>query len=556
MVSKQGISLAVEALRRRYMDALAEPGPDVDRDSVRHQLLEVLHKTARLLEQDGRLKEALIEYERLFHIDPTANGALSRACELARRVGDIERHRTYLERLAVNSVEPREQALRYYESGLVAQRHGDDRGAVESFGRALSALPTFTPAIARLSRFARARGDEEQVKARFVAEIDHLESLVRHAGEGQADERAKDGLLRRYLRLARILKENGESAGEMALYKRALSLEPDCVPALLELKSMFRRLKRWEELVSLILGWVQRTKLGKHQSVSLLLEAADVTRVYLRDDEGAARIYARVITLQPDHAYALSRARQVFARFGGAAHLVEIERRMGDAVTAHARVMHLVQAGQIQEADGEPVGAASEAVPYYEDALTSNAAPLPALEGLVRTGAVLGTGHFLLASDARERLVTTQEPTVLFGAVDLLIRHDRHTDALQLLDEWVGQLGGLEQLDVTVRQNVSLFRYAIWQDMGKWHRVIDELLVLSSESPPSVRAAALFRAGYIEEVMCCGHENAVRHYRDALEAETDFLPARQGLFRLTSLQSDGSEPSTHTPPQSKMSVLS
>lgn len=254
-----------------------------------------LFRLGRTYEALGMLNEAVSVYEKVRRADPALHELNWTLLRVADEIGDVDALREAMHNLGEASADALESAALSFSRGTLAQRRlGDGRAAIEDYSNALRILPNFTPAIRRLSRLWRAQGHEVYIRQHLADEIEALEYEL---GEGTPDPNLVQGLLVKYFRLARMAEAAGELDQCIALFKRALSLEPSCEWAVTELERIFSRDGRWVELSALLLGWSNVESHPKATKAVLLQRSAEIFLFHLRDRVNASRLVARALSL-------------------------------------------------------------------------------------------------------------------------------------------------------------------------------------------------------------------------------------------------------------------
>ena len=163
--------------------------------------------------------------------------------------------------------------------------------------------------------FLRLRGRHDEIHQRYVDEITRPESVLEAI---LCDDRRKTiaGLVR-YYRLRRKLPGLGTRTAADLSSKRAVigcrrPAFPRNVGSLIPSGLRYDSGGRFQLL--LLIGCLCEHREGNGESRRLVVYAADIARTHLNDRETAARLLARVLNAVPDHAYALRRAHELFAR--------------------------------------------------------------------------------------------------------------------------------------------------------------------------------------------------------------------------------------------------
>ena len=522
-------ALLVRALQR----IIASPKSD-DVRRVTLAKLALAHNRA------GHFAEALATYEALLKMAPNDRDALRQASLLARRMGKVRTHRAMMARLAETATDPREAALRHYENGVFLQRYSEDEaGAEAAFRAALSALPTFTPALARLSRISRIQGRHEEINRRYIAEIQQLEKVLEHDLVPEERGRIIGGLVQRYYRLALAFSRDDKGTRAAELHKRALALQPDATPSLVTLEALFRESGEWSQLVSLLLGWSLRTRSGSKATVEPLLQAADVSRCYLDDREAGGQLLARVLNIAPNHPYALQRAQDHFARSGRVGALIEVLERMAARTGAPH---HYLRIASLQSVEIASPTHARSALDTYSNLLEQDGTNPSAIEGAVRALWSLDRSLASLQSADIQALVGAGEPQAVLCAVDALLAERSDEEAAQLLAMWRARRLAEGDLNPEASQSTLTVLVVVLERLSDWPALVDALEELAVMLEGPEQGAILARLGEIWEIRLGDLPMAEDCYQRSLRADATNAAASHGLDRITPKAPDGLRP--------------
>jgi len=519
----------IRTLQRQYAS-------DVEAGEKSHGVLSVLLKLARAFEQGGLINEALHTYSAYLNAPGgDVRYALEKASELSLQSGRFDDYRQYLDALSEVVDAPAARAQRHYEMGLFLQRQqSDEAGAIAAFQRALEAMPTFTPALSRLSRYSILQGRFEEINQRFIDEIHQLETVLQQGVAAETRDRSVGGLVRRYYRLASNLHRSGRYERATDLHKRALALDSDWAPALSALSIDLSEEGDWDGLVALLLGWALRGRVGDEATTEAVLHAADVALTKQNDIDAARRLLSRVLNTAPTHDYALRRARRVFAQSSQVPEQIEVQMRLADLVDGHRRSELRMSSALLAELSGTVDGAAMVAEAQYLAALDDgNASPI-LVDGLLRMSGLSGSLKNL--DDARSTALSGSELALpilgmrsgynelLFGRLDRarsLVEHQRQ----------VGHGAGTltEPAEVTL----LLMKLAAFYLEDDWAGQVDTLDELSHVYKADERVReCLYKAAEITERFLGDLEGAAGYLERVLDSADHDAVAQAGLNRL------------------------
>ncbi len=529
------LELLLRVLRARYDRVMADfEGGRVDEPAAQWEVGEVFYKAAWTFERLGRNADALREYHNALRTLPEDRFVRYRAGELARRLGKADEHREHLAELARQATDPAEAANTWYQMGLIAQQVlADEAKSREDFERAVEVMPTFTPALAALGRQALRQGRFEEVQRRFNQEIRQLELSLGDDLAETVRERTIRELVQRYYRVARLLEQQLDVSESALEYdKRALSIAPDFLPSFIAMERIFESSDRFKELTALYLGRADRGLDDPKDALPLLLAAADVVSGRLGDTRNGARMYARVLAIQPDHPYALRRASEAFAAIGNHAARVEVDLRWGQLGDERSD-LRLLRAAQVQELDGDSLAAAAEALIIYRDALNRLPDAPAAIDGLVRVAGRLGRTGELAQQVERHDLGSVEAPALVVQLAEGLLAGGRMALAARVIRAWRDRRVDSPAPAAVDRALLDLL--AIAYERGEaWRPLVDVLEEQASDAERIRAASLLARVGELWEMRLDEAGLAADAYARALMADPECGAALGGERRLAS----------------------
>lgn len=223
-------------------DVLAEEATRVTEPAERAAMLRKLAAAAERLPDGGaRATQALEELVRLEPGDVEALRTLTRLHEEARawdRVLSLLVQRAAVVPLA-------EKADLYARAALVSsERLGNDAAAESAFARALEIDPAHVPSLVSLGQLYRRRGELRKAARLFVEAADKSHNRVVRT--------------RSFVEAAELHERFDDPAGALALYQRALELDPEHVEAAERASELLWDAGRHAELIGVLTLLVKR----------------------------------------------------------------------------------------------------------------------------------------------------------------------------------------------------------------------------------------------------------------------------------------------------------
>ncbi len=370
----QSNSVAIEGLEQLYKS--------LGRDAELLRILELrqassgsqalLKEIAELRGNTGDIDGAVRTYFLAFGEDPANREvftSLEKLCYSRQRWPDVMR--LYDEALA--SVETsKTQAYRlgdlYSRRGQVQLRYLKlPAEAAESFVQVLDADPANEKAMAALQEIYSESAD-------WAALI----STYEQRAEKTSDVALKVESLRQAAEMAR---SKTQDRVEMARLYQALSeLNPDDLRASETLEEFYSETKNWPQLIKVLEARLEREKAKGDVSTELLKRLAKISEEGLRDDGRAVKYYEMLIELAPQNRRSLDALARIFESTERWTEFVEVTRRLVK-VTKDRNVKALLyfKCGSVTEAK---FGNEEDAIRYYDAAIKTSPACLPAVHGL------------------------------------------------------------------------------------------------------------------------------------------------------------------------------
>lgn len=322
-------------------------------------------------------------------------------------------------------------------------------------------------------------------------------------------------LLRLLLGLSHAI---GDREAESRWADLLLLADPSDRVAFAHRRRRFEEEEDWPSLARLLAGRLEVA--SSDESLDLLTSLGCIQRERLRDREGAALTFDRLLLLRPDDLVALdSRADIAFLR-GEFLEARELYTRMGNRQGSLDAGERAFRQGRIAEALGEE----EEALRAYEQALDTRPGHLPALEALSRLYLLREMDAEALSPlTALVELVPPSDRALACGLqlARVRLRLGMHEEAEQGLilcsQQYPDQMSVLESLSEVQRK------------CGQWPGLADTLAALARQAgTPALRARRLYDEGQVRLDHLQDPEGAARRFLQAADlAPEDPLVVRR-----------------------------
>jgi tetratricopeptide (TPR) repeat protein len=567
----------------RVLESRARLGGDEDREAAVALLLESAQIHAEQLRKPESGASAL---ERVLEIDPTNERATAELKRIYTKTGDWRRYATLLDRLANQAEDPVGRVALLKELALVQeQKLGEKELAFLALCRAIQSTPLDEALAEGALRVARAMGSLEELVEVYENVVDSLgaspdvegvllrlaqlqdseldqpkaaeDSLRRLLALQPGNQKALDALGQLFVRRGRsreyvvtmeqkvetiaTIEEKkqvlltlsraydellGEPADAVLTLRRALELDPGDGAIVDQLAAILRREKAWPDLVALLRRAREMVSDPLERS-KLQLQIAEITELWLDDDEGALSAYHLALELDPQSWSALEALEKLYTRLDRGAELLRVYDRQIDLVELPDRAKILFKAAQIWE---QKLANTENAVACLEGVLQIDASSGVALRELERLYREERDWERLAMTYQRhlEIVHEHQEVVALHVALgDLLYRELGRADQAEMLYT--------RALEVDPTSQPALRGLGqLYEGSGNWAQSLEMIrreIRLASSSEQAVQLYT--RAGHIFEEMLLDLSEAEGAYRRALEIEPTYLPALRALKRLS-----------------------
>jgi len=442
---------------------------------------------------------------------------LARSHELGKRWQELV---LVLERLAELVPSATERVGYLHQIGQLAEeRLGDEDLAVSWYERARATDPLYLPAIQALSKLYTLRENWTAL-------------LAVHGGEA---ERGLDSARRAsaHARMAEILEHKlGQADVAAEHHAHALGLVSGYAPSFKALERLLTQQHQHERLVELYERGVDlasdaETKITWLFKIGRLLEDA------LGDPVRAMTAFRRILEVDQNHLGAIHAVQRAAERAGRFKELVAaLELEVGRVTDKRRRLELLHRAGEVAELD---LADDAQALAFYRKAFELERGYLPALAGLGRLHYKAGRWDALLETYRAELENTPVGP----GSAALQFKvGELYEQRIGRDDEAIAAYRRALAAEPRHRPALRALERKL-TEKARWDELVRLLEAeVQGTAEPADKARAAFRVGEIYENRLKQLDKARGAYEQALAAEGEFRPAREGLIRLLTLAHD------------------
>jgi tetratricopeptide (TPR) repeat protein len=351
----------------RELARLLETRAEAEAGAPRAQLL---GRVAQLRAQRGDVDGAIAAYTTAFATDPANREvftALERVCYKAERWAAA----MHLYDVAIAHVES--GASRAYRLGDLYARRGNVQlnflgqtdAAIASLQKVIEVDSAPTAAVKTLEDLCRRRDDWQPLIAAYE-----------RRAETQRDDAKKLEALRA---AATVVRDHApDPRASVRLHKKVLDVDPQDASAAASLERYYEDNQDKSGLIDVLKVRLQRTE--GQASVDLLRRIARVSEDGARDVETATEHYQKMLELQPENRDALEALGRIYESTEQWAELIDITRKQIKVTSDRAtKALLFFRCGSVMEAK---FGREQDAIRYYDAAIKTSAACLPAIHGL------------------------------------------------------------------------------------------------------------------------------------------------------------------------------
>lgn len=331
----------------------------------------IMFQLGELDEKQGLQEDALRHYGQAFFLDQTNRPAFTsyeRLCYLRKQWNEAIRMYDaalkLIETQKTRSYRPADLHLRRGQVLLTYLQQPDE--ALPSYLRALETDAENDNTQATLENIYAGRSQWREL----LSVYEKRASLVR-------EDIKRVEILRRAAKVATAkLRDINEA---VRFYEKLHAVDPTDSDALDALESHYERSRDNEKLYNLLSTRVALS-VDEQQIIALNMRIGTLCEEGLRDHDRAISAYRHVIEVQPTHREALDAMARLFEANERWAELIDVTRRQIRLVTDRAqKALLYFKCGSVTEAK---FGKEDDAIRYYEAAVRTSAACLPALHSL------------------------------------------------------------------------------------------------------------------------------------------------------------------------------
>jgi tetratricopeptide (TPR) repeat protein len=474
-----------------------------------------LYRVGRLYaDRLGDLEQAQSALERaLTHVshDPMILEELARTYELSKRYPELA---GVVERIAAQTEHTGERIGLFHRLGqLHEERLSAEDRAVEWYERALALDRGYLPAIVSLAKLYTRRKQWSALVAVHNGEAETTQDPARRAAA--------------HARIAQIF-EGELSSPEQAVahHARALGILPGYAPSFKALSRLYAQASRFAELAELY----ERAIDGAADDETKVTYLFKVGRLYedtLSAPVQALTTYRRILELDGKHLgaiHALQRAAERAERYKDLVAALELEAEVVQDRRQKLQILH--RAGEVSEIE---LSDDEHALELYKKVHELDKTYAPALASLGKLYHKAGRNEDLLETYQVElRLLPRGAP----AAALLYKMGELYEESLANDEEAIACYRRALESDAFNRQALHALARKL-SERGRFDELVKLLeLELSGVKDPTLRARTAFRLGEVYEYRLKVPEKALLAYEQALLADQDFRPARDGRVRL------------------------
>ncbi|HMI91944.1 MAG TPA: tetratricopeptide repeat protein [Polyangiales bacterium] len=447
--------------------------------------------------------------------DPEALNALGNLYALQENWADLV---DVLEReVAVCDDEPQRVQI-YSDLGRIwYDKLHRDRNALESWERVLDLEPGNTEALFAMSAIHSAAESHSDL-------VETLRRII-EVGSATLDDVAIEGV---YMQLGQIydaqLKQPPDA---VEAYDRAIEVNPRNFAAMDALERIHNAQSDWEETVGVMRRRAEALD-DPRQKIQVLLEISRMWEEKLEQPEQAIGPFQRILEIDRLHEGAFGRLEQLYrdlARFSDLVELYLARVEATDEVAERVRVLRKV--AQVNERDLNDKNQAFDAllIAWTQDFTNEDCArELERISGLTQRWNELLT----TANQALQEIPATDSVTrnaVCLKCARWYARQDHPEYAIPYLQ----QVLATDPLNLAAMKQMA----DLYQQTQQWQAYAQVLRKLSDMTEePRERAEVCVRLGALNEEQFHSPEQAIKLYRDALEAVPTDLDAIKALERI------------------------
>ncbi|MGC4088798.1 MAG: tetratricopeptide repeat protein [Polyangiaceae bacterium] len=462
----------------------------------------------------GNVDQALAALEKAAQesaVDSMILEELARLYEVAGRSAELA---SMLERLAEQAASASDQLACFLRIGeLYQSRLGDDSKAIAWYERARAVDRCYIPALQALSELYTTRSEFEK-----LVEV--------HAGEaeGAADPARRAAA---HARIAEIYESRlGRPDKAMEHHSRALGVLPGFSTSFKAYARLLTQAKRYPQLVELY----ERAVDGATDSDGKVTYLYKIGRLYedaLASPAQAMVAYKRILEIAPQEVSAIHSLQRACDRAGEFKELIAALELEAERVPDKRRKLEIYhRAGEVAEIDLQDDALA---VSLFKRLVELDKTYAPAYASLGRLFFKAGRWEELLDTYKNELRLLTKGP--MLSALQFKIGQI-YEEKLARDEDALGAYRRAVEADPSHRAAVRALERKLEQK-GTWDelvRVLEAELTVLEE--PKLKARTWLRIGEVSENRLRAPDKALAAYEQALAADSELAPARDGRVRL------------------------
>jgi tetratricopeptide (TPR) repeat protein len=457
--------------------------------------------------RDGGMDRAIELYETALGLDPDATAPLAALEGLHRQQGRWRDLVRILRHRAERSDATTRAALRWEIARLQRERLGKRDDAIRTLEEARAESPTdrlVLEDLAALYEREQRPGDQADVLAALVEEAEGAEAVAL------------------YHRMGALLRQADRDEAARDAFERALARDPTHGPSLRELGELHEAAGAHAALAEVLRTQAEALRDPLRRAVAHGRLGEHLER-RLDDPEGAIEQHTRALALDPRHAPSFKQLVRLYAEAARWRELVDLHaRQVEHASSKEEAIAHLFEMGRLyEEALREPAQAAAA----YRAILERAPKDLGAVQALQRATERAGRyGELVDALEAEAALrVEAERAPLLARAAEVLDVH---------LDDPPRAVAAYQRVLASAPKHAAALEGLgrLLHRLGRWEELLELLRVELATLPDAARAAHLAKMGELCEARLGDDDRAVALYREALQQDPTYGPARSRLI--------------------------
>ncbi len=463
----------------------------------------------------GKPVDAAAAYEAVLEREPGHVGALESLESLYRELDRDKDLARILEARAEVSGDRSQRAGLFAKSAELAAARGDVREAVAGYRRAFDADPTNADVFYVLEALCYRHERWSDIELLYRAAIDAVE-------QGRSESLSLADVLSR---LGRLQSEHlGDPGAATATYARGLELDPAGDDAIANLESLCAAAGAWRELID---HYERRASWAGDAGVKVasLRRAAGLAATELGDEAETARLYERLLEVDPADDEALTALESHYEHAADWSALVEVLlKRLAPMPAGEPAAALLMRIAKLCE---ESLRDENRAIEFYRRILDSSPGNSDALDALARIyESTERWADFIEVTRKQIRITTDRNAKALLyfkcGSV-MEAKFDKEDDAIRYYDAAIKTSPSCLPAVHGLRD--------LHRRREDWPRVIQTLeLEVKLWQDDKERAGVFAQIGRIYADHLDDPDRALHYYESALAVDPDCVPANRALF--------------------------